>query len=147
MKNTKARRVVCCIWIALLLAFIWGNSLCPAEVSASFSGAVLELIRKLIPGLFSGSGGTGHGTLRKIAHFFEFGMLGVALTWFWGMLKKHRLLPVCCAMAVAWIDEGIQIFVPGRGPAVRDVCIDTLGAALGVFLLNAAYHLRKKRKK
>lgn len=146
MQNTKKRRVICCIWIAFFLAFIWGNSLCPVEVSHRISGFVRSILGKLLLNQSHGGGGKGDGLLRKLAHFTEFCALGAGLTWLFGMLKKHRLLPLCCGILVAWIDEGIQYFVPGRHAALRDVCIDTLGVALGLLLVNIAYFWSQKRK-
>lgn len=146
MQNTKTRRVICCVWIAFFLVFIWGNSLLPAEISRKISRFVRSLLGWLFSGSPTGGGGKGEGLLRKLAHFAEFCALGMGLAWLLGMLKKHSLLPLCCGILVAWIDEGIQYFVPGRHAALRDVCIDTLGVALGLVLVNVAYFWSQKRK-
>jgi VanZ family protein len=47
---------------------------------------------------------------------------------------------------VACIDETIQMFVPGRGPGLLDVGIDSCGVLMGMLLLNTAYFLKRKHK-
>jgi VanZ family protein len=78
--------------------------------------------------------GTGLGTwdlvLRKIAHFCEYGILGLLLA---------RAIPderVALAVGVlyAGTDELHQHFVAGRHAAVRDVAIDSAGVLAGVAL-------------
>lgn len=74
--------------------------------------------------------------LRKIAHMVEFGVLfllakralsgsGLGLN-----RKEVNLVSFVFAMLYAVSDEYHQAFVPGRGPSLIDVCIDTLGIIL-----------------
>ena len=66
------------VLVALILVFIWGNSLLSKEVS----GAISDFIQYNIFG-FSGGGtsGTVNSTpIRKLAHFTEFAALGAALS-------------------------------------------------------------------
>ena len=146
MQRTRKRLRLCCLLLALLLIFIWGNSLLPGEVSAAFSQWVKDLLSKLLPG--AGPGGEGHGLLRKIAHFTEFSCLGLCLCWLWGMLTKntaHSLPPALgCGFAAAWVDETIQCFVPGRNGCFTDVMIDFSGVTLGVLVLVLCIRLYKK---
>ena len=55
------------------------------------------------------------------------------------MLEAKRLKPFLyalgCAFLAACIDETIQIFVPLRGPGIKDVLIDTGGALTGIAIL------------
>lgn len=146
MVKTKPRLVICCLWLGFNLVFIWGNSLLSAEASAAFSQWVKEMLAFLLPsddGVLQG----GHGLLRKIAHFLEFCSLGLCLGWLFAMVKKHPVaIPLACGVATACIDETIQIFVPGRGPGILDVLIDTLGVCTGLALLYAAYYVYKHKK-
>ena len=71
----------------------------------------------------------------EVRPFAEFGALGLLLGWLFGMLGKKRLPAFALGVAAACIDETIQIFVPGRSPGIRDVCIDSCGAAAGMLLL------------
>ncbi len=74
--------------------------------------------------------------VRKAAHFSEYMLLGFLITLSfaernrWG---RYFLMELCC-LAVAIIDEGIQLFSDGRSAQIRDVCIDLSGSTLGIFL-------------
>ena len=66
-------------------------------------------------------------------------------------------------MGYAWIfcilyamsDEFHQLFVPGRSGEIRDICIDSLGALLGIIIMTCVIsivkfiicQIMKKRKK
>lgn len=148
MIRSRRRMRLCAVLLCLNLAFIWGNSLLPGSVSGAFSGWVKELLSGLFPFL-PDSPETGHNLLRKIAHFTEFCCLGLLLSWLFGMLKKHWPWPLAWGAAAACLDETIQIFVPDRGPGLRDVGIDTAGVAFGMLLMLAGrwFWRRKKEKK
>lgn len=140
MKRTNFRLWFCVTLLALNLLFIWGNSLLPREVSAAFS---LWVKRLLFTGPQTGNPEAGHGLLRKIAHFVEFGSLGFLLTWLLSMVKRPIVLAVLCGFAAACTDEIIQCFVPNRGPGLLDVLIDTAGVCAGTAVL-CLYLLCKK---
>lgn len=147
-RNTRKRRITAVVLILMILAFIWGNSLLPGEISRRLSGWVRDLLGFLFPSDTPDGIHGGEGILRKIAHFTEFCGLGMSLAWLCGMLGKHPLLPLCGGILAAWVDETIQLFVPGRRSAVRDVCIDALGVCLGIALLYGGYgFLRRIRRK
>lgn len=145
MKRTKIRMVLCIALIGLLLIFIWGNSLLPGEVSGAFSNWVKDLLSRLF-GKLPGDPQTGHGLLRKLAHFMEFTCLGMSLYWLFTMLRKKWFIPLLCGFLVACTDETIQCFIPDRGPAVKDVAIDTAGVAVGIVLLVAVCAIYQKMK-
>ena len=147
MIRTKKRMALCITWLVLNLMFIWGNSLLPGSVSGAFSNRVGSLLSQLISG--GGAPEQGSGLLRKVAHFSEFALLGMCLRWLFGMVMQkptqHLLLPVLSGVAVAFVDEGIQMFVPDRGPGLLDVGIDSSGLILGVAIVSILY-FRKKSK-
>ena len=91
----------------------------------------------------------GGDLLRKIAHCAEFACLGVCLRWLFGMLMKRHAawlgLPFAAGVAAAFVDEGIQMLVPGRGPGLIDVGIDTIGVVLGIGFLSIIYVYRKTK--
>ena len=144
MIRTEKRLRLCSAMLTCLLVFIWGNSLLPAELSAAFSSWVKDLLAALLPGVPSGEGG--HGLLRKIAHFTEFGCLGACLAWRMGMLRRPAWLALAGGFCVACVDETIQCFVPGRGPAFTDVLLDTAGALTGIVLLLVGHYYAVKKK-
>ena len=133
------------ILICLNLALIWGNSLMTGVESEAVSGGVLEFLGRLFPVLLTE---TGHTLLRKAAHFSEFALLALL---FCGRHRLvHRTTPphlMGFGMAVACIDETIQIFTPGRASSLIDVWIDTAGFALGfvvIFAVFTIYHNKIK---
>jgi len=145
MKRTDKRLRLCVALLACNLAFIWGNSLLPGELSGAFSDWVKSLLSRLFP--MGSEGQTGSGLLRKMAHFTEFTALGMCLGWLHGMLQKGRLRPFLWGAAAAAVDETIQRFVPDRGPSVKDVCIDSAGVLTGIILLWMGHHYWKKKSK
>ena len=139
MIRTEKRLRLCAFLLIVNLAFIWGNSLLPGEVSGAFSDWVKELLARLfVSDEISSSGG---GLLRKLAHFSEFAVLGGLLTWLFSMLQKKIYLPAVCGFLAACVDETIQRFVPDRGPSIVDVGIDTCGVLTGMLLLFAAHSI------
>ncbi|MGN0630202.1 MAG: VanZ family protein [Ruminococcus sp.] len=72
--------------------------------------------------------------IRKAAHFTIFFTLGVFSCWTaWGFFRKrHMMLSLIFCVLYACTDELHQFFSEGRGPAVRDVLIDSAGAFAGV---------------
>ena len=144
MIRTKARLRLCITLIVCNLVFIWGNSLLPSEISGAFSDWVKNLLAPLFGWTEESSGGG--GLLRKLAHFTEFATLGVCLRWLLGMMDTKRwrqmLIPLAVAFVTACIDETIQLFIPLRGPGVKDVIIDTAGATLGIVILSLAQHFK-----
>ena len=120
--------------IGLVLCFIWGNSLLSREASEAFSLWVKSLLDAIVaPG--GSEPGQGLGLLRKMAHFTEFAALGACLSWRFGMLEKRKRSALLLGFGAACVDETIQLFVPDRGPAIRDVVIDTCGVAAGMVIL------------
>ena len=144
MKRTKTRLAFCIALLSVNLLFILGNSLLPGEISGAISGWLRNLLAALLGGSSEGPD-TGHGLLRKLAHFTEFACLGLLLCWLTGMLraKKWPLWSLVCGASAAAIDETIQRFVPDRGPAIKDVGIDTLGVCLGIVII---YIIRKQKQ-
>ena len=145
MIRTDRRLRLCNRLAVLLLCFIWGNSLLPGEISGAFSDWVRDLLAALFPGEVPGVT-TGGGLLRKIAHFSEFALLGMCLVWRFGMLEKEKILALAWGFRAACVDEAIQVFVPGRGPSLKDVAIDTCGAAVGICLLLSVCKIVERTK-
>ena len=145
MIRTKGRLRLCAALLICNLIFIWGNSLLPASISAQISGALKAFLDGLLPRGGDSTVSSGDGLLRKLAHFAEFGALGLLLFWLFGMLGKRWPAPFALGVAAACVDETIQIFVPGRGPGIRDVCIDGCGVAAGMLLLFLGHACLRKR--
>ena len=132
------------ILIVLNLALIWGNSMLTGLDSEAVSGGILALLGRFLPVLLTEAG---HTFLRKAAHFSEFALLGLLYC------GRHRLVkgeaPVHLmgfGLAVACIDETIQIFTPGRASSLIDVWIDASGFALGLLLIVIFHTITNKIK-
>ena len=132
------------ILIVLNLALIWGNSMLTGLSSEAVSGGLLAFLGRFLPVLLTEAG---HTLLRKAAHFSEFALLGLLYC------GRHRLVkgeaPVHLmgfGLAVACIDETIQIFTPGRASSLIDVWIDASGFALGLLLIVIFHTITNKIK-
>lgn len=144
MIRTDKRLRLCTLLLVLILAFIWGNSLMPGEISQAISNWVQNLLMETRPD--STGNPAGNGILRKFAHFTEFAALGMTLGWLFGMLQKKKPVPFLWGVLAACIDETIQAFVPERAPGLRDVLIDSCGVLAGMLLLHFGHtYLKKKR--
>ena len=144
MIRTDRRIRICTALLIANLCFIWGNSLLPGEISGALSDWVKSILEAILPG--DGISTPGGGLLRKLAHFTEFAALGIWLFWLFSMLGKHRSLALLCGTLAACMDETIQIFVPDRGPGLRDVIIDTCGVVTGMMLLQIGYSLWRRKR-
>ena len=138
------KKHVLSILICLNLALIWGNSMMTAVDSEAVSGGILELLGRFIPVLLTESG---HTFLRKAAHFSEFALLSLLFCCRHRLVRRNTPLHLMgFGLAVACIDETIQIFTPGRASSLIDVWIDTSGFALGFVVIYLAYTIKTKLK-
>lgn len=145
MIRSDRRLRLCRVLLVCVLTFIWGNSLLPGEVSGAFSDWVKGILEALFAqGAAKPSSG---GLLRKIAHFTEFTALGALLCWRAGMLERSKAAAFGCGVGAACIDETIQVFVPHRGPGLKDVCIDSAGVLTGIVLILLGHTYFKGRTK
>lgn len=157
-KTTGRKLVLCCLLLCVNLAFIWGNSILPRNISSQISSSVLGVIEKILShplfekvsvkliNFFNELLGTsipnqnvGHHLLRKMGHFTEFCWLGLTLTWMFLILEQKGIhqftMPLVFGMLAACIDETIQLYSDGRASSLVDVWIDTAGVCTGIILL------------
>ncbi len=138
MSKTKGN--VLLAFTLLITAFIFSQSALSAVDSSQESGSLLEVLMKLAACVHLPIELTEH-MIRKMAHFIEFMVYGVFLSWtvhekdkgFRGNIWKILFL----LLIVPLIDETIQYSSPGRSAEVRDVLLDYSGALTG-FAVNAA---------
>lgn len=73
--------------------------------------------------------------LKKGGHFLGYALLGAAylrgLAWRRRTANRDAAVAILLALLYAASDEIHQAFTPGRTPAVRDVLLDGVGAAVG----------------
>ena len=139
-------RVFLTLMIALMLLFIWSNSLANSVHSNALSGWVERWLKPLIDPEGNIPGKTFDYGVRKFAHVFEYAVLGALLVFGTAQMKQrsawHLLLVVLLA---AVIDESIQ-FYTGRTSQLQDVWIDVCGACIGMLLVYGGGRLHRKNK-
>lgn len=145
MKNSP-KKIVLLVCTVFCVLFIWINSMLPAEVSGSMSGYAEKILREILGDSFV----LGEGIIRKLAHGFEFAVLGTVISFFEFEGLKKRLFRVCFfGLFTAVCDETIQLFSKGRFSSVKDIWIDFIGFAAGtavVFLLKIIIDNVNERK-
>ena len=114
-------------WITIL--FIFSTSIFTA---AQTSRIIEPILRWFLPGASAATIGLMHMMIRKAAHFTNYGIL------FWLLIRgplygrPYTALALC--VCYAFLDEGHQIFVPGRTASLYDVALDSSGALFCRFL-------------
>lgn len=118
---------------ALWLLLIWRMSAQTGEQSSGVSG---RLAAWLLPGADARAHAALEPLLRKGAHMAEYAVLACLFSL---SLQASRVphpvhAALVCAVLAAALDECHQLFVPGRAGRVRDVAVDVIGSAAGLFL-------------
>ena len=129
--------------IVATLVFIFSNSMKPPAESVADSNAVKDVIATIIPPE-SNLGKKILDNIRKIAHFTEYGLLGIEASCLTALLahkRRARYLAagksLIFALVAAFLDETIQIF-SSRGPMIADMWIDVGGFFTYSVLTNLA---------
>ena len=121
--------------VALYVLFICSNSLQSGEVSGGISEQVTRIIVSLLGhvGIMVRNFDLAHLIVRKLAHFSEFALLGILVCFANRKqpLFSNDLYALALFLLVPLLDEGIQLFVPGRAGVMTDVLIDTSGYLTG----------------
>ena len=121
----------------LTLAFIWGNSLLGRDESQNLSRELLAEICTALETVGVHLDPEDDHWLRKLAHFSEFGLLGLEMCLLLWLNRHHSVQGfVNCAFAglsVAVADEALQL-ISNRGSQVQDVLLDFAGFLTGLLL-------------
>lgn len=135
-------------WMTVIFLF----SAQPAEDSAELSRSVTKQVIQELPGVRSldeekkqETVDKVHNKVRKIAHFFNFSVLGFLLFLLcksYGLsVFQAALLALCVSVCYAATDEFHQKFIPGRSCEFRDILIDGGGAAAGMLVYGSFGYL------
>ncbi len=137
-------RIILTLLCILMIGWIFSNSLKAAPESSQQSSQVTENVKDVIETInpdvtFGGATEEEdfnilHGIVRNMGHFCEFALLCALLTWCvlsYTTKKPFMLIPVPLAIGVAFLDEYVQTFSDGRAQEMKDVLIDSCGAASG----------------
>lgn len=137
-----------------VMACIFYLSSQPATVSRALSNKVVQQLRSyieaatwLVPSIKEAYLRNPVVVTRKLAHVAIYMVLGLvsylALPRAWSVRKRVALVIMLC-LVYAITDEFHQSFVPGRGPEIRDVLIDTLGSSIGMGIGMSIRRLTRK---
>lgn len=145
MQTPTYKKLLAWLPAITLMILIFALSAQEADVSSAKSSHLLDTIIHVIEKL------TGitiephsdfyeilHTILRKLGHFSEFAALGCSITLplriqgmrGWKLFAASEILTAIYAAT----DEFHQLFVPGRDGNPLDVCIDSMGACVGILI-------------
>ncbi len=151
--------IVITSWIAVILwmGLIFYLSAQVVDKSNNLSGSITKVIIKTVQNVTIISDKSCKFNLykwnhyiRKFSHFFEYLVLGVlfANAVMQSFVKNSLIRNVAIVLVFCIVysisDELHQLFVAGRGPAIRDVVLDSLGSCVGIFLYIGIYSLHKR---
>ena len=136
-EKQKRRAAIILVLILATTAFIFWNSTLSRADSGGTSRSLYERLFPFFYAVF-GRVPVTHDGFRKLAHFTEFGLLGLLYSLLTVVLQKekpqHRLNIGFIGFFTAFCDETIQIF-SARGPAIGDVWIDMAGFVCGMIAI------------
>lgn len=128
-KQISVKRIVLLIMTALMIAFIFVQSVLPMDISSEESGWLTEHILNPVLNLL-GLGSLSNQVVRKIAHITEFTVLAALLLF---CFRDRIVKSAGTGFLVAFLDESIQL-LSDRGALISDVWIDLIGVAIGTLL-------------
>jgi VanZ family protein len=130
----------------MVLIFIFSSQ--PAEVSNENNKFVIYIFNLLSLDLNSIFGNLSDFIIRKAAHFIIYFVLYILLYRAINIKRdadiKGFILPILIVFLYACSDEFHQAFVPGRGPAFKDVLVDTSGGLTAFLIMYIRVVLKKK---
>lgn len=143
IKRSTIAGLLALIWMCIIFAFSAQVKEESSGVSVAFSYRVVssagtflnlhwndEEVRRISNAI--------EGYVRKAAHMTEYAVLSILLyLWLerWQLaVFKRSILAAFLAVLYAASDEVHQLFVRGRAGSLRDVMIDSAGAALGILV-------------
>lgn len=142
-------------WLPILIWMLVIFSASADRESVRHSSRIIgPLLHWLLPNLSAHHIDQTVTVARKCAHLTEYAILAILFwraarpltrsnreIWNWKLAGASILFVTLYAAT----DEFHQRFVPGRGPSLHDVVIDTIGAAGGIFFLWLIWKWRFKR--
>jgi len=135
LRNKKLWRIVSVSLCVLCVIFIFSNSLDNGEESSAKSGLVVAVLQQVAE-IFTDGATVSESFVRTMAHFSEFALLGfllmLSVKTFTQRYLKNIFLVLFISLAVAVIDEILQLFSAGRASDVLDVAVDFSGAVTGI---------------
>ena len=145
-------RILLTALTAATVTFIFCHSAVDAEVSTEQSDAAMGWIDGILR-CFGIEAEMSELVIRKLAHFIEYFVLGIllSLTAYAYVRRRGRMLLIAlpAGLAIAVIDELIQLGSEGRACEVRDMLLDycaVLTASLMIMLILYLTARRREKK-
>lgn len=151
MKLNIIRGVLITALIAIFVT-IFGFSNQNSETSSGLSQKVTNFVVEFIPSIENMSEPEKENAVdriesivRKVAHYSIYTLEGILLMSLMSTYKIKELDRIAVSLIVGVIyastDEIHQAFVPGRGPLVADVILDSMGVLTGIFIVMLVYKI------
>ena len=143
----KRKKIKWTVVTVLFVLFMYSQSMLPATVSSGESTYALGVVGNFFSSIGLKFIALTEHIIRKSAHFIEYTIYGVLLLntisihGFIGLNKW--LLVILFGIAVPFIDETIQLFVPGRSGQITDVWLDMSGVLAGICMVIVFSVIRK----
>lgn len=145
-KNLIFKRVLFLIMLVIAFYIIFNFSAQNGEESGSLSIKVTEIIVNMISKIKNMDISTKlyyieklHPIIRKLAHFSVYTVVGFSIMGFMCTFEIRNIFKFFTSFGIGVVyaitDEVHQSFIPGRGPSIIDVGIDSLGVLTGIFIL------------
>ena len=145
MKLNIIRGMLITALIAIFVT-IFGFSNQNAETSSGLSQKVTNFVVELIPRIKNMPEPEKENVVdrvesivRKIAHYSIYTLVGILLMSLMSTYKIKELDRIAVSLIIGVIyastDEIHQVFVPGRGPQITDVILDSMGVLTGIFIV------------
>ena len=146
--NLNIKKAFFWLTVIFLMVLIFKLSSQPAATSNQLSKGVTEVVVDLIEKVTPAEPNVAdlNHIVRKYAHFFAYLLLGglVSVAMNYDVKGKKRItITIIFCVLYAISDEIHQIFVPGRGPQVKDVLIDSAGALIGILMFEIYLKIKK----
>ncbi len=158
-KHRKTAFIVSLCLVALWMLYIFSFSAAPAEVSTKDSSKVTEKVVRVyekdydtLPEVKQKTVfETVQSKVRKVAHFVLYCVLGMLVCVSCFLCsesdKLKYVIGFCICVLYGASDEIHQYFSPGRAALVKDVLIDSAGAAVGMaIVLFVLWTVMRKKK-
>lgn len=127
------KKYISLVLLVLWMIFIFTMSNTSSIDSSNQSGFIVEFINKIF-----GFGNTEilEIIIRKLAHLFEYIVLGVLMINYLKnyKIKRNILFTIILCFIYACSDEIHQLFIQGRSGNIIDIMLDTIGAIIGIII-------------
>ena len=138
------------LWMAVIFSLSSQIGEQSDQLSVGITKTIVQVMGKAVPKTLYLDIDSLNRVIRKNAHFFAYLILGLLMinairnSGIYGKQSILIALSICVIYAIS--DEIHQLFVPGRSGLVKDVIIDTAGAAVGAGVYMAVGRILWNRK-